>query len=556
MNSSHQRSSGARSSGALACLATLALACTAELAGPVGGGTGGSAGSGGAGGSGGGGGPSTEGPGWIPIHRLNNAEYNNAVADLLGTSLRPADYFQAQTATGFNTNAGTLANLDAAAARAYFDAAKTVVDDVFANADLKAQVVTCTPTDATDTACAQSIVQAVGRRAWRRPLTADELALLVGRYSQARAELQKDHEGAVAHVLRILITAAPFTYFVEKDPDLQAAVLAKQPLSGYQLAQRLSFMLWGSGPDSALLDLAQGSSLSNDATLSAQVDRLLDDAKGQRFVQLFMEQWLNITRLRGHSVDAAAYPAWSEELRAAMLSDASSFLSSFVFGQRPWSQFLTAPLDTGNPALSSVFGADPAAARGGFLGLPAYLTAESMPGRTAPTFRGKIILDAVLCTTISLPDFPVPDLKDAGAGAIDPANIRAKLEAHRDSNACKGCHAVLDPIGLGLENFDAIGRYRTQYENGDLITPTGKLDGKDFNGLAELVPLLVTDPRLGTCPSEKLLAFALRRTPRSEDKAYVDAIAASWQSGTVRDLVKQLVLSEAFRSRQVASSAL
>jgi hypothetical protein len=150
----------------------------------------------------------------------------------------------------------------------------------------------------------------------------------------------------------------------------------------------------------------------------------------------------------------------------------------------------------------------------------------------------------------------VPDLEDAGGPVIDPANIRAKLEAHRASNSCKGCHAILDPIGLGLENFDAIGRYRTQYENGDVITPSGTIEGKDFNGLAELVPLLASDTRLATCPGEKLLSFALRRTPRDEDKAYVDAIAQKWQSGTVRELVKQLVLSEAFRSRQVAASAL
>jgi hypothetical protein len=541
---------------ALTCLATLAFACTGELTGPVGNSSGGSAGNGASGASGAADGASPSSPGWIPIHRLNNAEYNNAVADLLGTSLRPADYFQAQTATGFNTNAGALANLDGTGARAYFDAAKAVVDDVFARAELKAQLLTCTPADASDTTCAESIIKTVGRRAWRRQLSGAEVTLLVARYSQARAELEKDHESAIAHVLRILLTAPQFTYFVETDPDLQAAVQAGRSLNGYQLAQRLSFTLWGSLPDTALLDLAEGAGLTDAATLSAQVDRLLDDAKGQRFVQLFMEQWLNITRLRGHSVDTKAYPVWSEELRLAMLSDASSFLGSFVYGQRPWREFLTAPLDSSNAALSGVFGADPAGARRGFLGLPAYLTAESMPTRTAPTFRGKIVLDAVLCTTISLPTFPVPDLEDAGGPMIDPANIRAKLEAHRASPDCKGCHSVLDPIGLGLENFDAIGRYRTQYENGDVITPTGTLDGKDFNGLNELIPLVTGDTRLSSCPGEKLLSFALRRTPRVDDAAYVAAIARGWQSGTIRDLVKQLVLSEAFRSRQVASSAL
>jgi hypothetical protein len=311
-------------------------------------------------------------------------------------------------------------------------------------------------------------------------------------------------------------------------------------------------------PDAALLDLAESGALADAATLSAQVDRLLDDpSKGARFVELFMQQWLNIKRLHGHSVDMARYPAWGEPMRAAMLADANAFLGSFIYSQRPFSEFLTAPLDTTNPGLSEVFAADPPGARQGFLSLPAYLTAESMPTRTAPTFRGKIVLDAVLCTTIALPNVPIPDLEDAGGEMIDPANIRAKLEKHRESPDCAGCHRVLDPIGLGLENYDAIGRWRTQYENGDAITPTGDLDGTAFNGLAELVPLVQQNPLLATCPGEKLLSFALRRTPRvDEDAPYIQEIASGWQSGTIRSLIKQLVLSEAFRSRKLAASAL
>jgi hypothetical protein len=241
MKVSHQRIGGASSMAAFASAAVLALACTAEVKGPHQG-SGGSNG----GGSNGAGSAGTVGvesdPGWVPIHRLNNAEYNNAVADLLGTTLRPADFFQAQTATGFNTNHGALANPDAAGARAYFDAARAVVEDVFANPALKAQVVTCQPPDAADTACASGIIESFGRRAWRRPLAAGESQSLLARYGEARTALEKDHDGAIAHVLRIMLTAAPFTYFIERDPDVQAAAQTKRPLQGYELAQRLSLV--------------------------------------------------------------------------------------------------------------------------------------------------------------------------------------------------------------------------------------------------------------------------------------------------------------------------
>jgi hypothetical protein len=501
--------------------------------------------------------PATLDPGYVPVHRLTNGEYNNTVADLLGTSLRPADFFQAQSATGFGNNAAPLTGFTAANATAYFDAARELADDVLKNPALKAKVLTCTPAAAGDTACATTIIQTFGRQAWRRPLDATETQQLVTRYSEALTTLGKDHEGAIGHVLRIMLTSAPFLYWIEIDPNLQAAAADKRPVSGYELASRLSYALWGSLPDSALLDLAESGSLTDPAILSAQVDRLLDDPKGPRFLQSFFNQWLHITTLSGHQVDEKLYPAWNEALREAMFADAKEFFSSFVYGARPWTEFLTAPLSPGAAGMAGIYGADPPGLRKGFLGLPAFLTAESVPTRTGPTFRGKVVLDAVMCTVITLPDdLIIPDLNDAGGGAVDPTNIRAKLEEHRKSPVCAGCHAVLDPIGLGLENFDAIGRYRTAYENGDPIDASGILNGQAFNGLDQLIPILTADARYQACPSEKILSYALRRSPRSEDKPYIEQLSADWKSQSARELVKRLVASDAFRFRKLPASAL
>jgi hypothetical protein len=500
--------------------------------------------------------PKTLDPGWVPVHRLTNTEYNNVVGDLLGTALRPADFFQAQTSSGFDTNAGPLSAITSESAQAYFDAAKALVDDVFKNPALKAKIVTCQPASAGDTACAQSIINAFGRLAFRRPVDATELTQLTARYTEALTTLGKDSDGAIGHVLRIMLTSAPFLYWIEIDPDLQAATTDKRPLSGYELASRLSLTLWGSLPDTALLDLAASGGLTDANTLSMQVDRLLDDPKGPRFIESFFNQWLHVDNLGSHQVDPTLYPAWNEAMRTAMFADAKAFFSQFVYGQKPWSQFLTAPLMP-TPGLESIYSADPPGLRQGFLGLPAYLTAESVPTRTAPTFRGKVVLESVMCTTIAPPpNLVIPDLDQAAAGMADSPNIRAKLQTHRADPACAACHNILDPIGFGLESFDAIGKYRTAYANGDPIDTSGDFQGQPFKGLADLVPMLTSDARYASCPSEKVLSYALRRVARPEDQPYLDQLTADWKAGTVRDLVKRLVLSDAFRFRKLPQSAL
>jgi hypothetical protein len=149
----------------------------------------------------------------------------------------------------------------------------------------------------------------------------------------------------------------------------------------------------------------------------------------------------------------------------------------------------------------------------------------------------------------------IPDL-EAAAGGEEQTNIRKKLEAHRVQPDCAACHAILDPIGLGLENFDAIGRYRTSYENGEAVDLSGTFQGQAFSGLDQLIPILTGDPLFKSCPSEKVLSYALRRTVRTEDAPYLGQLTTDWNTGTVRDLVKRLVLSDTFRFRKLPAGAL
>jgi hypothetical protein len=276
------------------------------------------------------------------------------------------------------------------------------------------------------------------------------------------------------------------------------------------------------------------------------VDRLLADARGARFIETFFDQWLGVRELQGHAVDPQAYPLWSADIQSAMTTQAHDFFAGFLTSGRPWAEFLSAELPPA-PALSGVLSGDPVGFRRGFLGLPAFLTAKSLPTRTAPTFRGKIVLDALLCTVIELPATPVPDLDESAPAGGDPTNIRDKLEVHRQNPACNGCHQILDPIGLGLENFDAIGAYRTAYEGGGAVDASGTINATPFNGPGELATILTQDPLFTRCVGDRLMSYTLGRILRTEDQPYVDQLIQNWNGGGLALLVKELTESDAFR---------
>jgi hypothetical protein len=493
--------------------------------------------------------PTTLNPGFVLARRLNNTEYNNTVRDLLGTALRPGDFIQATTITGFDTNASALSGINTAIATGYFQAAQDLVDDVFQN---RAALTPCN-----DATCVQGFVETFGARAYRRPLDTTEVQRLVGIYNTAVATLGLDHEGALKHITKIMLLSPHFLYRLEVDPEVAGAVAQPRPLGGYELASRLSYTLWSSMPDAPLSQLAASGELVNVATLQQQVDRLLTDPRGRAFLDDFFGQWFSIRQVLSHQADPDLYPSWSTDLRAAMAQDANTFFAQFVTGGRAWTELLSAPLDTTNPALAAVYANDPAGARSGFLGLPAFLTLTSRAERTAPTFRGRVALESVLCTKIEVPaNLMVPDLAEAGGDQVEITNVREKLEVHRQDQQCASCHAILDPIGLGLENYDAIGHYRTSYENGDPVVANGDLMGAPFTNLNELSAILSTDARLLPCPSKMLMSYSLSRILGPTDEPYATQMTTTWAGGNIGDLVKQLVANDTFRFRRLPAEAL
>jgi hypothetical protein len=344
-------------------------------------------------------------------------------------------------------------------------------------------------------------------------------------------------------------------------------------LSGYELASRLSYLVWSSMPDAQLFADAQAGALSADATLQQELDRLLQDPRAAAFTQSFAGQWLGVRALGSHQVEPTAFPKWNEPLRQAMVQEVQLYFNEFLNGDLPWTQFLTAPVNfvngplaalygvTGVPAtqttMTKVMGADPN--RVGFLGLGAFLTQSSYSYRTVPTLRGKWIYENILGESIPAPPAGVPALDTAGAATdsmTQEENVRARLLAHRADATCAACHNMLDPIGLGLENFDGIGVYRSAYGNGQPIDASGVLpDGTPFNGLPQLAAILSQGGRqqemLGFAV-QQLMTYALGRPLGAGDMAAASQIGGQWasQGYSFKALLSAVVLSQTFRSRR------
>lgn len=486
-------------------------------------------------------------PGGMPTHHLTSAEYNNTVTHLLGTSLHPADFFPASAATGFEANVGVLAGVSQVLLQGYYDAARDLAADAFKNDAQRAKILICEPKSATDVDCPRQIIESFGLRAWRRPLEAAELDRYANVYTEAKATLGMSHIEAAQHTVRTLLTSPNFLFRIELDKDPESKL--PRALKGYELASRLSYMLWSSMPDQDLFDAAAGDELGTKEALEAQVDRMLADPKSHAFYKDFYGQWLGTRQLASHNADTSIFPSWNDGMKNAMVDQADEFLTNFTTGERPWSEFLSAPHPE-SAALDPVYAKDPSSGRKGFLTLPAFLTLSSHSDRTSPTSRAKTLIVGIFCTNISPPPgLNIPDLSQAGGSDVDIQNVRKKLEKHRESPSCATCHNLLDPIGLSMENFDAIGGYRTQYPNGDAVDASGDYDGTTFTDVEGLVPALEKDARFASCPPQKLWSYALRRSPTDADGSYIDDITKAWKSGTIHDLARRVVASDAFRYR-------
>jgi Protein of unknown function (DUF1592)/Protein of unknown function (DUF1588)/Protein of unknown function (DUF1585) len=369
-----------------------------------------------------------------------------------------------------------------------------------------------------------------------------------------------------------MLMSLPFLYRIELDPTPTAVTVHR--LNAYELASRLSYLMWSSMPDAALFKDAQSGALVNDATLSAQFTRMLADPKANNFVSSFAGQWFGGRDVGSHEVEPTAFPQWNDTLRTAMVQEINSYFSEFLNGNLPWTQFMTAPMNFVNGPLAAFYGipnipatqttmtkvmnADPN--RVGFMGLAGFLAQTSFSYRTVPTTRGKWVLVNLLGEYIPPPPTGIQPLDPAGAATdsmTQEENVRVRLAAHRTVASCGACHNLMDPIGLGMENFDGIGRYRTTYGNGQPIDASGMLpDGTTFSGIPQLASLMSTGTHLDelkTYAVKQVLTYATSRPldATGTDAPYLAQLGQQWsaQNYSMKALIQDVVLSDPFRSR-------
>ena len=432
------------------------------------------------------------------------------------------------------------------------------------------QLFVCDPSASSDEAgCAAAILGALARRAYRRPATNDDVRVLLGFYDAARDD-GDDFETGIEMALRYLLASPDFLFRLETDP------VDAPPSGGYrvgdlELASRLSFFLWSSIPDDALLTVAEDGRLSEPAELERQVRRMIADPKSQALTENFAGQWLQFRNLADPSVRPGdPYSlAFDENLRQSFIRETELFFDSVVREDRSVLDLLDADYTYLNERLATHYGIPnvvdshfrrvalpPDSPRGGILGHGSLLTLTSHALRTSPVLRGKWILNNVLGTPPPDPPPNVPALADRKTQA-KTATMRERMRAHRDNPACAACHAMIDPAGFALEHFDAIGRWRDVDESYNQIDASGVLpDGTAFDGAAGLREALTAHPeRFVMTVTEKLLTYALGRGIEYYDMPAIRRILRETEADgyPFQSIILGIVRSEPFLMRAAES---
>ncbi len=421
------------------------------------------------------------------------------------------------------------------------------------------RVFTCRPAAAADERpCATTILSSLARRAYRRPVTESDLTGLLRFYDEGSRD---GFEAGVELALRAMLASPKFVFRAERDP---AGVAPGEiyTLGDLELASRLSFFLWSSIPDDELLDVAEQGRLREPDVLQRQVQRMLADPKSQALVTNFAAQWLHVRNVRSATPDKNDFPNFDDTLRQAFARELELFLSSVILGGGSVLDLLTADYTFVNERLALHYGMPYVygshfrrvegldETRRGLLGKGGILLVTSHADRTSPVVRGKWILDNLMGSPPPPPPPEVPALPET-EGA-QPATMRERMSQHRANPVCAGCHNVMDPLGLALENFDAVGTWRT-HEHGKLVDASGQLsDGTQIEGAAGLRAALLKRPEvLASTAAAKLLTYALGRGLEPSDMPAVRAIVreAEKDGYQFEALIAGVVSSAPFRMR-------
>jgi hypothetical protein len=424
----------------------------------------------------------------------------------------------------------------------------------------RSRIFVCHPSGATEeTGCAEEIVRALARRAYRRPATDADVADLMPFYEMGRAEGSFDT--GIQFALERLLVSPQFLYRIEREPAEPGA----HPVSDIELASRVSFFLWSSIPDDELLAAAEAGSLREPGVLSAQVQRMLADARSEAMVTNFAAQWLFLRDVAVKDPDIFLFPDHDVSLRAALERETELFVDSVFRSGGSVLDLLTAKHTFLNERLAKHYGIPhvqgsyfrrvelPAdSRRAGLLGQGSILTVTSYAARTSPVLRGKYVLDNLLASPPPPPPPDVPSLatEDEAGGA--PLTLREAMIRHRADPVCAGCHAKMDPIGFALEHFDAVGRWRDDDAGMAIESKSELADGRVIDGPEGVQAFLTDRPELFVSAlTEKLMMYALGRNVQYYDAPAVRAVvrSAATRNYEFSAIVEGVVASVPFQMR-------
>lgn len=494
-------------------------------------------------------------PGTAPIRRLTPFELDNTLLELLGDNTSPAAGLPEEGGSGFDNNAevGAVSRL---VAQKYMQMAEDVA--VRATSDLPG-LLGC---DAAAPDCVRSFVADFGQRVWRRPLEASEVDDMMVLYDDARGTF--DEPTSVGILLEAFLQSPFFLYRVElAGTDANEAVA----LDGWEMATRLSYLMWGTMPDDALFEAASAGELQTHEQIEAHARRMLDDPKAQRMVLHFYEQWLLYKNLDVIAKDDGVFPEYSSDIAALQRQEVEAFLNHVIWEDGgSLESFLTADYTFVNDQLAAFYGiegtfdssftkVDRPGKAAGVVTQGGVMSVFSKPNQTSPVSRGLYVREHLLC---QIPPPPPDDVDLRPPEPTEDSTTRERYAQHSDDPACAGCHILMDPLGFGLENYDGVGRWRDE-ENNTVIDASGVLalagleEGDEaFDGPVELGAKLQTSPEMTGCVARQWFRFAYGRTESAEmDACTLAQIDQSFAAAdyNLRELLVGLTQTDAFLYR-------
>jgi hypothetical protein len=493
----------------------------------------------------------------VSLRRLTHSQYNNTVRDLIGDYSRPADRFPPEDFVGGFKNQTRSQGIPPVLEDAYSRAAERMALNAFRAGDVN-NLIPCKPASARDARCREQFVRAFGERAFRRPLTGVEVRRYSDLFSAQATKTGRFLEGARV-VVETMLQSPKFLFHVT--PGEAGA------FRDYAIANRLSYFLWDTMPDRALLDAAASGALRTSDGLERIGRTMLEDKRARQAVDEFFSQWLRFDRMLGAAKDDGRYPSFTPELAAMMVQETKMLLGHLVWNDRNFMEALTADYSFLNADLARLYGLPeppgefemvtfpPALPRAGILGQATFLASTTGPVETSPTARGLFVREHLLCQVVPNPPPGVnTTLPEPAADAVRAK--RERLLQHVENESCAGCHRLMDPIGFGLEKYDAVGAWRDKekLEVGE-AAGRNKLVEVDINAVGEIagVPnstfadsrtlgrVLAASPVCQDCVVKQMFRYAFGRPETPADRPSVGAAAAAFRASGFK--FKEMLIS-------------